>query len=112
FFKALNSPSWSFFSVGHHISIPSYPSFLTLAQYSSIVPLKPQLVARTFNLKLLSMVDAGLDEANNSGESSNAAVAVPEACMKFLRFNLFICFAIETSALIGLLPRYDATLER
>jgi hypothetical protein len=41
------------------------------------------------------MVDAGLDEANNSGESSKAVVAVPEACMKFLRFNLFICFAIE-----------------
>src|SRR4030095_1626559 len=91
FFRPANNSSCLFFSVCHQISIPSYPSFFTLERNSSIVPWKPQLVASTFNSKLLFMVNEGLfSAAMLSNDESNKPVAdVAVRFKKSLRSKLF-----------------------
>ncbi len=71
--------------------MPSYPSFFTLAQYSSNVPVKPQLVARTLSLKFELVSIAEIGEANEfNDESSNAVDADEVEFRNFLRFKFKI----------------------
>ncbi len=71
--------------------MPSYPSFFALAQYSSNVPVNPQLVARTLSLKFELVSIAEIGEANEfNDESSNAVDADEVEFRNFLRFKFKI----------------------
>src|SRR5450631_13028 len=90
FFNAVNNSSCPGFSIGHQISIPSYPSFFALAQYSSSVPGKPQLVAMIFNSNPVFMLIFDLRGfAKTSRDVSIRAVDEDAVHFKkFLRFNI------------------------
>src|SRR5580704_4207106 len=74
--------------------MPSYPSFLTFAQYSSNDPGKPQLVASSFSLNVSLIVKFGRreDAIPSNDVSSRAVVAELEVCKKFLRFKVNIIY--------------------
>src|SRR5688572_3455381 len=88
FFRAENSSSRPLGSMGHHISMPSYPSSFTLEQRRSTVPWKPHPVA-----SILRSKPAFQEGTGRSGtarlfreESINAVVADAVVLMKCLLF--------------------------